>query len=883
MKSRTMPMKQMAVLLLALSAVASHSMAVEFAPAKSYAVSAVPQSVVAGDLSGDGKADLMVANPGSGKVSVLLGNGDGTFQPAVNFDAGIPTPEWIFVADFNGDGKLDVAVFQAGDTSGNAPGKISVLLGNGDGTLQAAKVTVLSVYATQIAIADFNGDQKADLAISEFSSAFSVSLMLGKGDGTFQAAMQVRNSLPCADGVALIACMVVAAADFDRDGKVDLVVAGADELQILLGQGDGTFRDGKQTQLSAGFTPGIIEIADVNGDGIIDLLVTSTQGTCGANQCQGTSHYSVLLGNGDGTFRGEQIFASGSWSRNEFGFGGFDVVGNVFAADFDGDGKVDILDRHSVKTSAFPGAASTVTMELRLGNGSGTFDPPIGFADPGNLGIAVDLNGDQLADLVVIDTTNDVDVLLAETAATGADIGLIQVGVSPEPAGVGQNLTYSVIVLNEGPESATGVTFTDNLPSAMTFASATSTAGSCGHTSLMITCNVGSLAKGQYAQITLLVTPSVAGTFTNTMTVTGNETDAIPANNTAVQTSTVKAVYTLTAVKSGTGSGTVIASHGFGSGINCGSVCNDKYFDGTFVSVTEEPDAHSIFDSWSGACTGQTCSVTMDGDKTVTASFVLGVNLIISVAGAGSGTVTSSDNALSCSNSAGTCSSLYKPGTSISLAAVPSGTSVFSGWSGACTGTDPNACALALNSNETVTATFNTAPDFALSAAAKSLTAATGSQVTDVLSISEQKGFASAIQLACSVSGPAPMPTCSLSPANIPPGTNSPTSTLTIAAPANSAYLALFREWRAPTGYRLGLALAIALVWLLTIVPSVRREMSPRWALRMAGGLACAGILISLSACGGASAPPPPQTFTITVTATSGTLQHATNVSVTVQ
>ena len=338
--------------------------------------------------------------------------------------------------------------------------------------------------------------------------------------------------------------------------------------------------------------------------------------------CRGTSHYSVLLGNGDGSFRSEQIFASGSWSRDEFGFGGADGLGNVFAADFDGDGKLDILDRHYVKTSSFPGAASTVTMELRLGNGDGTFGPAIAFADPGNLGIALDLNRDRLADVVVTDTTSDIDVLLTETPTTGADVGLIQASASPEPAGVGQNLTYSVIVLNEGPESATGVTFTDNLPSAMTFVSTASTGGSCEHTNLVVTCNVGSLAKGAYAQITVMVAPSAAGTFTNTMTVKGNETDGSTGNNNAEQTSTVKAVHTLTVVKSGTGAGTVIASHGFGSGINCGSVCSAKYLEGTVVSVSEDPDAHSTFDSWSGACTGQACSVTMDGDKTVTAAFV---------------------------------------------------------------------------------------------------------------------------------------------------------------------------------------------------------------------------------------------------------------------
>jgi hypothetical protein len=168
--------------------------------------------VTVGDFNGDGMLDLAVANPGSNNVSVLLGHGDGTFQAARNFAVGT-APVSLAVGDFNGDGLPDLAV--ANQNSSN----VSVLLGMGDGSFQAAVSFAAGRFPSSVAVGDFNGDGVPDLAVANAGSLQvgdgSVSVLLGNGDGTFQVAV---NFAAGRDPRSLAVC------DFNGDGVLDLAV-----------------------------------------------------------------------------------------------------------------------------------------------------------------------------------------------------------------------------------------------------------------------------------------------------------------------------------------------------------------------------------------------------------------------------------------------------------------------------------------------------------------------------------------------------------------------------------------------------------------------------------------------------------------------------------
>ncbi|HTW63738.1 MAG TPA: FG-GAP-like repeat-containing protein [Bryobacteraceae bacterium] len=254
----------------------------------------LPAGAAAGDFNGDGRPDLAITDNSSDSVVVLLNSASG-FQSPSSFSSGGDGASGIVAADFNGDGKLDLAV------TNNTSATTAVFLGGGNGTFQLAATYPTGVAPLQITAADVNGDGKPDLIVLD-SGNFSVSngaiyVLINNGTGGFNSPVSYTPSeYPLA----------VSVGDVNGDGKPDLLAAVQDAqsnyyLAVLLNTGNGTF--GPATLMSSEFGPSSIAIADFNGDGKGDLVVA---------HCCGATNMTYQQGNGDGTFSAEVDFNGGS-------------------------------------------------------------------------------------------------------------------------------------------------------------------------------------------------------------------------------------------------------------------------------------------------------------------------------------------------------------------------------------------------------------------------------------------------------------------------------------------------------------------------------------------------------------------------------------------
>ncbi len=324
-----------------------------FTKSATYAASgAAPSSIVVADINGDGKPDEIVIDSctrgnnstcnGPGVVSVQFGNGDGTFQKATSYSSGGYLAIQVIATDVNGDGKLDLVVLNnclnfecEGSTD---DGSIGILLGNGDGTFQPAQIFNTDFDPSSMATGDVNQDGRTDLIVSYFCdpmdpscSTGGLDVYLGNGDGTFQPPVDYSSGGYVTQEVLL--------ADMNGDGQADLVVSncgGPDcaygTVGILLGNGDGTFQPA-QTFLSGGDLASALAIGDVNGDGKPDVLVT------GFAIYYEEPIVSVLLGNGDGTLQTAQTYSSGGYGCPNSGYCPISLA----LADVNGDGKLDVV------------------------------------------------------------------------------------------------------------------------------------------------------------------------------------------------------------------------------------------------------------------------------------------------------------------------------------------------------------------------------------------------------------------------------------------------------------------------------------------------------------------------------------------------------------
>lgn len=302
----------------------------------SYQVGKNPTSIATADFNQDGFTDLITTNIGNSSLSILFGNGDGTFKEQVQIEAA-REPRAMALNDYNGDGFVDLAVACSGND------QVAIFFGLANGTFGTGQRYTVHKTPVSIASGDFNGDQKPDLAVALRND--KVKILLGNGDGSFsEGALYEYGDTPTS----------IAVADLNQDGKPDLAVSNggpmSSAVSIWIGNGDGTFH--KPTDYRTGKRPLVVSFADFNNDRLPDLLVMNGE----------MDTFTIFLGNGNGTFQ----------EGKESGADAGPVYG--LARDFNGDRLTDV---------AIVNVQSS-DLSILFGRGDGTFQyPPMNYRTKG--------------------------------------------------------------------------------------------------------------------------------------------------------------------------------------------------------------------------------------------------------------------------------------------------------------------------------------------------------------------------------------------------------------------------------------------------------------------------------------------------------------------
>jgi hypothetical protein len=438
---------------------------------------------IAADLNGDGRPDL--AGAGANAVSVMLGNGDGTFRAKTDFPIGVQT-QAVAAGDFNSDGKVDLVV-----TLNSPQFSLALLTGTGTGTFNGPTFfpNTSGFDSPAIGAIDLNGNSRLDLVVMHSIACFtapcraarSITILLGNGNGTFQTPSEIDV------GTGPMAMAVV---DLNRDGIKDVAIGGGNtELSILLGVGNGTFvRQPVVTLVPGGdlFSAcNDIGVGDLNRDSIQDLVVPLGNGEGNA----------ILIGNGNGTFQ----------VRSRIRIDETFAPLHVAVADYNRDGFLDI--------ARTMGDGTNGLMQILRGNGDGTFQAPNRYLVPppsrgGIMILAGDWNADAKPDIAFVEGGAGAPLIDALTNTTG--------GVPPPSLGVA-SMSLNPTTVTGGNSSTGTVTLTAVAPAPTTVAIASNNAAATVPNSVVVPAGLSSrtfsVSTTQVqAMTTAVITASLNGT-----------------------------------------------------------------------------------------------------------------------------------------------------------------------------------------------------------------------------------------------------------------------------------------------------------------------------------------------------------------------------------